>query len=311
MGLYTRVQNLNNPTLKQLGIQVNEYLDNDGIESLIIGINLSGKIIEDSWVGNNDGSKIHISAVLARNGSDSLTLKNWPVAGECKDKEISTHAGIYMYAISGNLRTSLNFNETKPFYGITNTDTFSVALTNRIGKWVGQDWFYIKDMPSYPGSGKLIKKIMWLDYTGESLFKDKNDKSPYYNFWIGLQCPKLLPSQETDLKHTNIGIVLEFSSRDSLGGFENPITVENIFPEPSVFTPTKIAYLGYDKVKQVLDNTGIRISGIDINAKSKSDKTIFLYTVLIGTLLAFMLDILVELVIKWRNLVKRSRKLKR
>lgn len=36
--------------------------------------------------------------------------------------------------------------------------------------------------------------------------------------------------------------------------------------------------------------------------KKKNSKTVFLYTVLIGTSLAFLLDILIDLIVKWKLL---------
>ena len=301
IGLYTRVQYLNNPSLRQLSIDINEHTGNDCIESLIIGVNLTGSPLRDGWVkGNNN--HIYVSAELKRN-ADSVQLINWPIKGENINRAVSSCGSIFVKSAQGKLKTRLNFKEDSPFYGITQLDTFSVATTHSDeDDWVGQYWYFVDDMPTLPNSEEIIKKRMWLGYTGESLFKDKRDKSPFYNFWIGIDCPKLISLDQED----KIGIILEFSDRDSLGVYNNPIAFEHIYPEPSILTPTKVAYIGKDKVNEVINNTGISISGTDIKAKSQTDKKIFLYTVLIGTILAFMLDVLVELVIKWRNLVRRK-----
>ncbi len=304
IGLYTRVQNLNNPTLRQLSIDIDEHTDNDCLESLIIGVNLTGAPIRDGWVKGND-NHIYISAELKQN-TDSINLCSWPIKGENINRSVSSCGSIFVKSAQGKLKTSLNFKEDSPFYGISQLDTFSVATTHKNEDgWIGQYWYFVDDMPTLPNSDEIIQKIMWLGYTGESLFKDKRDKSPFYNFWIGIDCPKLI-SQNQYKEDKKIGIILEFSDRDSLGVYNNPIAFEHIYPEPSILTPTKVAYIGYDKVNEVINNTGISISGTDIKAKSQTDKKIFLYTVLIGTILAFMLDILVELVIKWRNLVRRK-----
>lgn len=307
IGLYTRVQNLNNPSLRQLAIQVDEHTDNDCIESLLIAINLTGSPIKDSWVDESNNSQIYISAGL-RTNTDSVRLSSWPIEGENKGQAVSSCGSIFVKSTQGKLRTHLNFQEDKPFYGISQLDTFSVAITRTEDNWLGQYWYFADDMPALPNSGEISKR-MWLGYTGESLFKDKHSKSPYYNFWIGISCPKMIP-HNPNVEDSQIGIILEFSDRDSLGEFTNPIAFDHIYPEPSRVTPTKVLYMGYDKVKEVIDNTGISISGTDIKAKTTSDKKIFLYTVLIGTILAFMLDVLVELVIKWRNLVRRKNRLR-
>lgn len=58
---------------------------------------------------------------------------------------------------------------------------------------------------------------MWADYTGSSLFKDKQDVSPYYNFWISIVCDLVENPADTNRVHPASVIMLEYADRDSTG----------------------------------------------------------------------------------------------
>ena len=110
---------------------------------------------------------------------------------------------------------------------------------------------------------------------------------------------------DTNRVNPDSAIILEYSARDSTGLILNPIAVEKIIPEPSILKPDQLVYLGNKKVREVPDNHGIYFMGVNLVEKNKAEKKIFLYTILIGTVLAFILDILVELVIKWKRLSQK------
>ena len=55
-------------------------------------------------------------------------------------------------------------------------------------------------------------------------------------------------------------------------------------------------------ITDVISNGGVYLLAEDLSKKEKNSKTVFLYTVLIGTSLAFLLDILIDLIVKWKLL---------
>ena len=59
---------------------------------------------------------------------------------------------------------------------------------------------------------------------------------------------------------------------------------------------------------KVIKNNGFTFLGEDLSIKQRSDKSIFLWTVLFGTSIAITIDILVNLILKWRNIIPRRRK---
>ena len=102
-------------------------------------------------------------------------------------------------------------------------------------------------------------------------------------------------------------IMFDFNPFCSEKELHDPIQITNIFPQPNLIIANMVAYKGKDKVQEVLDNGGVIFSGIAYNQKDMADRNVFLCTVLLGAALAFLLDVIVDLVIKWKNLSERMR----
>lgn len=134
-------------------------------------------------------------------------------------------------------------------------------------------------------------------YNLQNVLKYWDDDNPFYCFWIGITTDIPL-----DLEHSS-KIEIQFNHIHSFLE-QQPAIPDKVIPSPSEITPSSVIYKGKEKVESVLSNGGIFISGVDPVKKSKADKTELLYTVLIGTIITFSLDIFVQLIIKWRKLSK-------
>lgn len=80
-----------------------------------------------------------------------------------------------------------------------------------------------------------------------------------------------------------------------------PMTIEKIYPQPTFMDLNVIVYNGRD-VEYVLDQGGVYVTAIDPDKKNHADRMEMLWTVLLGTIIAFSLDIIVQLILKWRKL---------
>lgn len=90
---------------------------------------------------------------------------------------------------------------------------------------------------------------------------------------------------------------------DSVGGSSvSPITFDKIYPTPDVVGISSFAYRGKASVERVLREGGIYVEATDALRSIKSDRYELVYTVLLGTIIAFCLDIIIKLIYKWRNL---------
>ena len=58
------------------------------------------------------------------------------------------------------------------------------------------------------------------------------------------------------------------------------------------------------ELEEVLNQGGIYITGVDPVRKDVVDRLDIIYSVLIGTIAAFILDIIVSLIVKWKKLKK-------
>lgn len=87
------------------------------------------------------------------------------------------------------------------------------------------------------------------------------------------------------------------------------VNILSVFPEPTYISPSSIIYEG-DELAKLYRNNGFVFLGEDLSIKQKSDRNTFLWTVLFGTAIALTIDILVNLILKWRDILpKRRRKL--
>lgn len=134
---------------------------------------------------------------------------------------------------------------------------------------------------------------------GDNIFSNE-DNPLHYRFFIDIGIK--------DRNYTDSvkgSIIVYYAGEDSLGIYTDPKEIISIFPEPDIIRLNKICYETPEKIKAVLDNGGLYVFIEDINRRKDIERRTFLCAVLLGAALAFMLDIFVNLIIKWRNLVDR------
>lgn len=89
------------------------------------------------------------------------------------------------------------------------------------------------------------------------------------------------------------------------GTKNDEITIfDNVYPTPTHYGISKIKFEGADAVKEVLDNGGIYITAKNNVRAKKFDQLFLIISILGGTLIAFLLDIIITLIYKWRRLTK-------
>ena len=87
-----------------------------------------------------------------------------------------------------------------------------------------------------------------------------------------------------------------------------PFEIKYIYPEPDIVTPSYVEYNTIQSVEKLLKNHGVYLIYEDTMARIKANRISLQYTVLIGAIIAFMLDIIVNLILKWRRLAKGHQK---
>lgn len=127
--------------------------------------------------------------------------------------------------------------------------------------------------------------------TSGNLFMEKS-LNPYYCAYIRLSQPNVNLDSLSD-------ITIDLSKSKA---YNTVVTFDNICPVPSEVGLNKIVYRGKAKVEEVFNNGGIFIEAKDTVKAYRADRLFLLYSVLMGTLIAFCLDIIIKLIYKWRGI---------
>lgn len=126
------------------------------------------------------------------------------------------------------------------------------------------------------------------------IFSDENNRSPYYRIYLQLN---------VDISETLMGDEIGLHYSDITN--KSALNILNVFPQPNIVTPDYIGWRGKEKIQEISSNSGLLLFFEDLDKKAKTDREVLLCTVLLGTALASLLDIIVSLIIKWRNLVSK------
>lgn len=131
------------------------------------------------------------------------------------------------------------------------------------------------------------------------------DKSPYYYYYISFPLVKFSNEFTIDFAVSDIRTIGKGLYDMEFGNAKN-LQYDYIFPEPDVIGNGRIRYFSKEKKKEILKNRGVIIQAVDVDALNKQNRMVFLYSVLIGTGLAFTLDIIIQLIRELRRLQRRK-----
>lgn len=84
------------------------------------------------------------------------------------------------------------------------------------------------------------------------------------------------------------------------------LRLQYIYPQPSYIRSGVVAYIG-DDLKRMMANRKIVFQAEDVELKNKDERSGFVNSVLLGSLLGFILTVIVEIFFKWKRLNDKSR----
>lgn len=103
-------------------------------------------------------------------------------------------------------------------------------------------------------------------------------------------------------------IVFNFSPKDPLlNETYSPVNIINVFPEPTYVSPSFLVYKD-EELKKVIENNGFTFLGEDMGMKKRTERSTFIWTVLFGTAIATTIEILVSLILKWKEILPKRRR---
>lgn len=187
-------------------------------------------------------------------------------------------------------------DDRNPGTYIENPDT-----TRYLHFWEDQgSTFVLKLIPKqYNFNNELRSPCQRVYIYSDALGVQKND--PYYYYYINFPSEKISGNLVLDFKVSD----LAESTSDFNYVREINLQYNYVYPEPDVINNGYIKYCTKEKMAQIVKNHGIVIQAIDTNALNESNNHAFLYSVLVGTGLAFLIDIIIQLIKEIRNFNRR------
>ena len=160
--------------------------------------------------------------------------------------------------------------------------------------------------PTYPmilPSGKAIPGKQTLAFCSNDIFSEPDNPYHYVEFFLDIDC-------DWDSIPPYSGLFFTFGEPLRLypaeACYNQPISIKYIYPEPTNIRGGMIAYYGEDLKKLFTQPVVMELENIEL--KNKEDRRGFRDSVLLGTLVGFILTVLVEIFAKWKHLNDRQGK---
>lgn len=141
-------------------------------------------------------------------------------------------------------------------------------------------------------------------YSDELLAPNSKGNNPYYYFFLRLGLD--IDMKKIENSSSGIGIYFGDFARNGSNVRQNKaLKIQYVFPEPDRVTNGAFLYHSSEAIQRVISNGGIIVQAEDIALKNKGDKESFIYAILLGAIIAFWIDVFVNLIIKLRNFNNR------
>lgn len=147
--------------------------------------------------------------------------------------------------------------------------------------------------------GQKTKNYVYF-YSNEIKPKDNN---PYYYYYFNLPPAKNTKIQSINFQISDPIINDRFGLKYTQG---KNLQYNYIYPEPDAIRNGMIEYNSETKKEEIIKNQGVIIQAVDVDELNKQNRNAFLYSVLIGTAFAFLLDIIIQLIRELRRLHRKE-----
>ena len=129
-----------------------------------------------------------------------------------------------------------------------------------------------------------------------------HNDSPYYYYYFNI--PKATNAEIKSIDFEIADIVEKDVNGIKYVQGKN-LQYNYVYPEPDIIGNGRIVYYSNEKKEAIKKNEGIIVQAVDVDALNRQNNDTFLYSVLVGTGLTFLLDIFVQLIRELRRLHKR------
>lgn len=188
-----------------------------------------------------------------------------------------------------------------PLYPITEPDT-----TRYICQHENEDSvFTIKLIPAkYNINGKLKSPKQTVYVYSNNIGVEENN--PYYYYFIAIPSTKLSGSLKFEFKASDLTSPDDFNFTYAQNSH---LQYNYVFPQPDIINNGYIEYHTKEKIEAIKKNQGVIIQAVDVKSLNHLNNLSFLYSVLVGTGLAFLIDVFIQLIKELRRVNNRRKEL--
>lgn len=242
-------------------------------------------------IGTTEMKDFHLSALLSVDSIKNKGKANIFIAytAQKKDSRYKDSLGIRPYvAITqpSNYNTTDKDQNNEYRYGLNDRLLFKKMYEDK-----SKSPLFILTNAN-PSDTNLFLSSPEINYTGNSFFDIEN---PYYRVHIKLSSEHIY--HDIDSTAT---ILIRFP-KEYVEGEPSFAQIIRAQPTPTRIGLNSILYTGRD-VKEAFNDGGLLIEAQDAEKVLKAERKSMLFSVLIGTIIAFCLDIMIQLIYKWRRL---------
>lgn len=145
-------------------------------------------------------------------------------------------------------------------------------------------------------------------YYGNDIFYKSKSRNPYIAFYLKLNGFRM---EEGEDPNYGISFYYTISDKEHSRDFEadnmeykHPINLLNSYPQPSSISPTGLTYVG-DEFKKILED-GLYFIAEDLSVKKQRDRDSFWYSLLLGALLSWSIQLVVSIVSGWKRAFSKN-----
>ena len=296
---------------------VRGYLPKDSIDSVRIHIRLNSQYIHDQTAGKyRNGIEVDF---IGKSRATTIVNKKKDQVYDYLDSivlSLYSHPSLETYDVAVEFIPYQN-NNIEYVDSIGEDDVlYRTFLTHKLlysdGSPVNSQLHYrvnrgLDDVVDISFSPAAYKQ-----YTGQEtvncvhIYSDDigvEENSPYYYYYINIPPAPNAEIQSIDLQVADIVEKDRYSMKYVQG---KNLQYYYIHPEPDIIGNGRIVYTSNDKKEAIKNNEGIIIQAVDIDALNRQNRDTFLYSVLVGTGLAFLLDIFIQLIRELRRLQRKK-----
>ena len=197
---------------------------------------------------------------------------------------------------------SVSSEETFPYYMIPNPDS-----TRYVYQYINNDSVLtIKMIPAkYDVYGKMRSPRQTVNIYSNNFGVDEDN--PYYYYFIAIPSSKLSGSLKFDFKASDLTHPDDFNFSYAQNSH---LQYNYVFPQPDIINNGYIEYHTKEKIEAIKKNHGVIIQAVDVKSLNHLNNLSFLYSVLAGTCLAFVIDIFIQLIRELRRVNIKHKKTK-